>query len=283
MTLPPPEDRLALLRGLRFHYREWPSPGKPPLVLLHGFTSHARSWDTFARAVQPGFHVYALDQRGHGESDWTDDYSADAMVEDVRAFVRCLGLERFALLGLSMGGRNAYLYAARYPEGLERLVIVDIGPEIHGAGATRIQAGVRAPDVFATPEEAIERALRANPNADPAEARHRTLANLLRLEDGTWTFRYDRSYRDGSRTISRPDMEASWRELERIQAPTLLVRGERSDVLSPEVAARMVATIPDCRLVTVPGAGHSIPLERPLGFLAGVLPFLAEGAGSGAG
>ncbi|MCX7618014.1 alpha/beta hydrolase [Tepidiforma sp.] len=276
MPLPPPIDQYALLRGLRFHYREWPSPGKPPLVLLHGFTGHSRSWDTFAAAMQPGWHVYALDQRGHGESAWSDDASADAMVEDVRAFVRCLGLERFALLGLSMGGRNAYRYAARYPEGLERLVIVDIGPEVHGAGAARIQAGVRAPDVFATPEEAVERALAANPNADPAEARHRTLHNLLRLEDGTWTFRYDRAYRDGSRPISRPDPEASWRELARIQAPTLLVRGERSDVLAPEVAERMAATIPDCRLVTVPGAGHSIPLERPLGFIAAVAPFLAE-------
>lgn len=283
MTLPPPEDRYALLRGLRFRYREWPNPGKPPLVLLHGFTSHARSWDTFARAVQPGFHVYALDQRGHGETDWADEFSAEAMVEDVRAFVGCLGLGRFALLGLSMGGRNAYLYAARYRAEVERLVVVDIGPEIHGAGAARIQAGVRAADVFATPEEAVERALQANPNADRAEARHRTLANLLRLEDGTWTFRYDRSYRDGSRTIVRPDVEASWRELARIQAPTLLVRGERSDVLAPEVAARMVATIPNCRLVTVPEAGHSIPLERPFGFIAAVVPFLAEGFDSGAG
>lgn len=266
------------MRGLRFHYREWPNPGRPPLVLLHGFTSHARSWDTFAAAAQPHFEVFALDQRGHGESDWADDYSADAMVEDVRAFIGALRLERFNLLGLSMGGRNAYLYAARYPQGLDRLVIVDIGPEIHGPGASRIQAGVRAPDTFATPEEAVERALRANPNADPAEARHRTLNNLLLLDDGTWTFRYDRSYRDGSRTISRPDTEASWRELERITAETLLVRGERSDVLAPDVAARMVATIPRCQFVEVPGAGHSIPLERPREFIAAVLPFLAPGA-----
>lgn len=274
MTLPPPLDQYALLRGLRFHYREWPNPGRPPLVLLHGFTSHARSWDSFAAAMQPQFHIYALDQRGHGESAWADDSSADAMVEDVRAFTQALRLERFALLGLSMGGRNAYLFAARYPGAVERLVIVDIGPEVHAAGAARIQSGVRAPDIFASPDEAVERALRANPNADPAEARHRTLNNLLLLEDGTWTFRYDRAFRDGTRPISRPDPEASWRELAKIAAPTLLVRGERSDVLAPEVAARMAATIPDCRLVEVPGAGHSIPLERPREFLEAVRPFL---------
>ena len=61
-------DQSAMLGGLRFHYREWPNPGAQALVLLHGFTGHARSWDSFAEAMQSKYHVYALDQRGHGDS-----------------------------------------------------------------------------------------------------------------------------------------------------------------------------------------------------------------------
>lgn len=266
-------DDYVLLGGVRFHYREWPNPGKQALVLLHGFTGHTRSWDSFAEAMQRDYHVYALDQRGHGESGWTDDYSAEAMVEDVERFRAALGLKQFVLLGLSMGGRNAYHYAATYPDEVERLVIVDIGPEIATSGATRIQTGVRAGDVFASTEEAIERAMKANSNADSEESRHRTRHNLMRLEDGTWTFRYDKALR-GDRSLPRPDPEAAWGMLRSIKAPTLLIRGEISDVLAPEVAERMVAAIPDCRFAVVAGSGHSIPLERPKGFLEAVRTFL---------
>src|SRR2546423_813595 len=102
----PVQDRSIALNGLRFHYRDWGNEGAQPLVLLHGLSSHARSWDRFATAMQSDFRVLALDQRGHGETEWADDYYADRMVEDVDAFITALGLERIALLGLSMGGRN---------------------------------------------------------------------------------------------------------------------------------------------------------------------------------
>lgn len=266
-------DNSAMLGGLRFHYREWPNPGAQALVLLHGFTGHARSWDNFAAGMQRDYHVYALDQRGHGDSAWTTDYSAGAMVQDAQRFVAALGLRRFVLLGLSMGGRNAYQFAATYPAEVERLVIVDIGPEIAGAGASRISTGVRAGDVFASPEAAIAAGRAANPRADEAELQNRTRNNLMLQDDGTWTFRYDRALR-GDRPLPRPNPEDAWALLPKIAAPTLLVRGELSDVLAPEVAARMVQEIPDCRMVTVPAAGHSIPLESPHGFLQAVRTFL---------
>jgi pimeloyl-ACP methyl ester carboxylesterase len=267
-------DRSAMLGGLRFHYREWPNPGAQALVLLHGFTGHARSWDSFATAMQANHHVYALDQRGHGDSDWTDDYSAESMVEDVQRWVTALGLKQFVLLGLSMGGRNAYQFAATHPEEVERLVIVDIGPEIASAGSNRIMTGVQASDVFTSPEEALERARAANARADEAEQVNRTLNNLMLLEDGTWTFRYDKGLRDGSRPLARPDAGDGWGLLAKITAPTLLIRGELSDVLDAGVAERMCREIADCRFAVVPGAGHSIPLESPKGFLEAVRTFL---------
>lgn len=273
MTAPVRDDYL-LLDGLRLHYRDWGDASAPPLILLHGFTGHARSWDSLASTLVPRYRVLALDQRGHGESGWTDDYSTPAMVGDIRAFIAALGLTSYALLGLSMGGRNAIHFAGERPPGLERLVIVDIGPEIMASGAARIQEGVAANDSFASPEEAIARGRAANPRADEAELAHRTRHNLMRTPDGRWTFRYDRVLRDPSRPRPRPEADEGWKLWANIAVPTLLVRGELSDILAPEVAARMVAEHPDCRFVEVRGSGHSVPLEAPRAFRAAVQTFL---------
>ncbi|HEY3797105.1 MAG TPA: alpha/beta hydrolase [Caulobacteraceae bacterium] len=273
MTMP--TDELIELRGLRFHYRDWPSrmPGAPDLVLLHGFTGHARSWDAFAAAMSDRYRVLALDQRGHGESAWADAYGNDEMVADLQAFVKAMGLKGFTLLGLSMGGSVAMHYAGGRPPELGALVMVDIGPEVVAAGATRIQSGVRTSDVFESREEAFARARAAN--ALPPEDHHRQRidANLMRTEDGKWTWRYDRALRSDSRRVLR-DPEAGWRACANIAAPTLLIRGAQSDILAPEIAQRMVETIPAARLVEVQKSGHSVPLDAPDGFLSAARSFL---------
>jgi esterase len=268
------QDKTVVLNGLKFHYRDWGNEGAQALVLLHGFTGHARSWDTFAGAMRESYRVLALDQRGHGETEWAQDYAPERMVEDVDAFVRELGLKRFALLGLSMGGRNAYAYAAQHPEEVERLVIVDIGPEIVASGSDRIRQGVQAVDVFDTPEQAFLAARAANARPPDAELRHRVTNNLMQQPDGRWTFRYDKALRSPDRPLPRPDSEWAWSLMPRIACPTLLVRGSESDVLSRETAERMVRDIPDCRLVEVPDSGHSVPLDNPTGFIAAVKTFL---------
>lgn len=272
-----PQDRLVMLNGLRFHYRDWGREDAPPLVLLHGYTSHARSWDAFARAMAPEFRVYALDQRGHGETGWTDDYAAERMVEDVEAFVRALRLDRFDLLGLSMGGRNAYGYAARHGETLKRLVIVDIGPEVPTAGAGRIRRGALANDLFDSPEAALAVARAANPRAPEETLRHRVTNGLLLTGDGRWTYRYDKALRDPANPRPLADPAEHWAMLASIKTPTLLVRGAESDILDEAVARRMTEVMPNCTLVTVPDAGHSIPLDNPQGFVDAVRPWLLAG------
>lgn len=274
MTEAPVRDEYALLNGLRFHYRDWGDAHARPLVLLHGYTGHARSWDSFASEMAKDYRVLALDQRGHGESAWADDYSPEAMVSDVAAFVSALRLREFDLLGLSMGGRNAYHYAATQPAGLARLVIVDIGPEIVASGSERIRAGVAAKDVFESFEEAFSAFRQANPRADPFEAEHRLRNNLMLQDDGRLTYRYDRKLRSPDRPLPRPDADAAWALLSRISVPSLLIRGELSDILSVETAQRMLREIPDCRFAEVKDAGHSIPLEQPRGFLEAVRTFL---------
>jgi pimeloyl-ACP methyl ester carboxylesterase len=273
-------DQLIRLNGLRFHFREWPCAmsGAQDLVLLHGFTGHARSWDAFAQAMSADYRVLALDQRGHGETEWAapDQYGTSYMVADLEAFVSALGLNRFILLGLSMGGNVAIHYAGKQPEALERLVIVDIGPEVGTSGLGRINQGVQGKDIFSSPQEAFEAARRVNAIPPEAHHRQRVLNNLMRLEDGTWTYRYDRALRDRSNPRQRPTAEEGWRAVARINVPTLIIRGELSDILAPEHAARMAKDIADCQLVEVPGSGHSVPLDKPEGFLKAVREFLAS-------
>jgi pimeloyl-ACP methyl ester carboxylesterase len=268
-------DKNLSINGLNLHYRDWPNEGAPALVLLHGFTGHAASWDTFAEAMNDRYRVLALDQRGHGDSEWAKDYAPERRVEDLEQFVAALELGRFTLLGLSMGGICAYGYAAKHPETLEKLVIVDIAPTLERTGMSRISSGVQAKDVFDTQEEAVAQARLGNPLAPDDALRYRALNNLKQRDDGKWTFKYDVALRNGSTArVVPPDSEAIWASLANITCPTLLVRGEKSDLLGMAAAERMVATIPDCKLVQVANSGHSVPLDNPPGFLEAVRSWL---------
>jgi pimeloyl-ACP methyl ester carboxylesterase len=271
-------DELIELRGLRFYYRDWACAraNAPTLLLLHGYTGHARSWDHFAEAMSADYRVLAFDQRGHGQSDWAppNAYDTMEMVEDLDALVRALRLERFALLGLSMGGIVSFAWAGRAPGALAKLVIVDIAPEIDTEGLRRIQSGVVRSDVFESREEAFARAREDNPVPPPDHQRHRVDYSLMRTADGRFTWRYDRALRDPKNPRRGIPADEGWKLVAGIRVPTLLVRGETSDIMSRDVAARMAGTIPDCRLVEIAGAGHPVPLDKPAEFLAAVQTFL---------
>jgi pimeloyl-ACP methyl ester carboxylesterase len=100
--------------GLSLHYLDWDGGG-PPLVMLHGYTSHARDWDHTAAALSDKYRVLALDQRGHGDSEWASRYGVGLMADDLLAFLDALWLGQVTLMGLSMGGIAAFLVAASHP------------------------------------------------------------------------------------------------------------------------------------------------------------------------
>jgi pimeloyl-ACP methyl ester carboxylesterase len=272
-------DEYALVNGIRLHYRDWigaAGADAPLLVLLHGFTSHARTWDTYAPTFTPRYRVVALDARGHGESAWAapGGYGVADHLADVMALLAALGRDRVSLVGISMGGRTSYNVAAQHPARVERLVVVDISPSIARAGATRIQAAVSGNDRFATVDEAVDAYLAGSPDAPVEVVRNRIRHNVMLCEDGMLTWRYDESLRRNR--VNRPEPEDQWPLLERITAPTLLLRGSRSDVLAAEDAERMVKAIPDARLVEIADAGHSIAVDQPSRFLGAIAPFLLD-------
>jgi pimeloyl-ACP methyl ester carboxylesterase len=270
-------DRSARINGLTLRYVEWGAPAAPPIVLLHGITGHARTWDRLASELSSRYRVLALDQRGHGDSDAAPDgdYGVTAMAGDLAAFADHLGLAAFTLVGLSMGGRVAIAYAGAHSSRLGHLVIVDIGPDIHLPGLERIRdmmAG--APERIESEAQAIEYVRRANPLYAEDELRHRVVHGLRRAADGSLAWKYDRALRDMMRGGGRRDLVNLWEPLARIACPTLVVRGAASDILSPEIAGRMLETLPDGRLVEVEGAGHTVPGDRPDAFARVVRAFL---------
>src|SRR5262249_40077233 len=163
-------------------------------VLLHGITGHARTWDTLAAALAGRYRVIALDQRGHGDSDPAadGDYRVGTMADDLARFVDDMGLGAFDLVRLSMGGRVALAYAGEQSGRIGRLVIVDIGPDIHLAGLDRIRRMMAgAPERLESLDHAVEYVRRANPLYSDAELRHRVAHGLRQGADGALEWKYD--------------------------------------------------------------------------------------------
>jgi esterase len=273
-----PASKSVALDGLKFHYLDWGGDG-PPVLMLHGFTGHAHTWDSTAAGLGERYRALAVDQRGHGDSDWAPVYGSRPMVEDVRRFLDAIELERVDLMGLSMGGNVAYLFAASHPERVARLAVLDIGPEISPVGAERIAANLATQDVFASEDEAVAAARAANPRPTDEDLRHRVSHNLRPLPDGTLTFKWDRALRDGTASRDEHTAEERWEAWRAVRSPILLVRGDDSDILSTDTAARMLKENPNATLAVVADCGHSITLDRPQGLLDALVPWLAATGG----
>jgi esterase len=274
LTLPAAHH--VLLGRMRFHYLDWGTAGRPPMVFLHGGGLNAHTWDLVCASLRAERHCLALDQRGHGDSEdpGDRDYRVGSMVKDLAAFADLLGLGRFHMCGLSMGGRVAMAYAGEHAGRLHRLVIVDIGPDIAPAGLARVRGMMAdSPERFASEAEAAAYIRRANPLYAEAELRHRVAHGVRPLSDGGFAWKYARGLRDMMRE-GRHEPVDLWSVLGRIMCPTLLVRGSESDILSPEIAKRLLDALPDGHYAEVPGAGHTVPGDQPEAFVHVVGAFL---------
>ncbi len=284
--MPTAHDRRVHARGLTFHYVEWAAAGPTqprgaapaplPLLCLHGITQTAHSWDEVAPELAHERRVLCLDQRGHGDSDWAPDgdYTRQTQAGDVDAITDVLGIQRFLLAGMSMGGINAITFAARHSEKVAALVIVDVSPEIQVRGVENIRNFIQASDELDSFEEFVARAHQFNPRRSLENIRSRLSHNLKQLPNGKWTWKYDKALRSPERGFHASALLNLWDDVRLVRCPTLIIKGGESDILSGESAAKLQAAIPGSRLAEIPGAGHSVMGDNPAAFVAAVREFL---------
>ena len=271
-----PVDRNVQVNGMTFHYLEWGREGNPLIVMLHGGSQQAHSWDFVSLPLSEDFHIIAMDQRGHGDSDWaTDgDYTLEAQQRDIDGFVEALGIANFHLIGHSMGGRNSYVWASGNSDKLRSLVIVDTGPVAQSRGRNRIQNFRELPDELDSFEEFADRVQEYT-----GRSREQTLGalkySIRQRPDGKWSWKYDKLLRTPGRQGPAWSSEQLWEAVAKITCPTLVVRGGNSDIFADETMREMRQVIPNCETVTVPDAGHLVAGDNPVDFLAAVRSFYA--------
>lgn len=273
-------SRHTVVEQQRFHYLEWGDPDAPPVLLLHGGNQSAHSWDLVSLHLADRYHVYAFDQRGHGDSEWARDenYSSAQMARDAHAFVVQQGADRPLVMGHSMGGMVTMRMLVDNPQLARAAVFVDVGPEISGPGSRMIRDFITQNVEFDDIEEFVQRVAAYDPYRTREHIERTVRYNMLRRADGKYVAKSDRilhdperrkSARDGGRGVSVEDVAT-------IACPTLVVRGGSSNVLEAEPAVRFAAALADGELVTVPDCGHNVHTQNTPGFLAAIQPFLAK-------
>ena len=271
-------SRNIVLRHHRFHFLEWGSRAAPPILLLHGGHQSAHSFDLVSLSLARYFHVLALDQRGHGDSEWARDvdYSNQTMALDAAAFIAALALDRPVVIGHSMGGRNAMLLAHAEATMLRGLIVVDIGPEISESGRRSIGGFVRANEEFDDLEVFVANVRKYDPYRPRAHIERTVKYNMMRRPDGTYISKCDPAPRRfGLLAGSRPQDNLTLQSASELDLSVLVVRGAQSEILDAAAAIRFRDALPHGELVTVENCAHGVPSQNTAGFLAAILPFLS--------
>ena len=260
----------------------------PGVVLVHGGGQTRHSWDrTWARLVEDGWRAASVDLRGHGESDWSaeGDYSLDAFAEDLLSVAA--GFDRPpVLVGASLGGLASMVAIA---DGLGpqtaragAVVLVDVAHRLEEAGQGRIGDFMQAaPDGFASLDDVADAVAAYNPHRPRPSDLSGLAKNLRRRDDGRWVWHWDPAFisrgsrgRGGGSALTDPDRLT--RTAQKLEIPTLLVRGRSSDLLSEEGAQEFLALVPHAEYADVVGAGHMVAGDRNEVFNAAILAFLAR-------
>ena len=261
------------------------------VLLLHGGGQTRHAWrKTAERLARAGATAYALDQRGHGESDWIADgtYGFAAFAADAAAVARALAArsgERPIAIGASLGGMVALIAegeaAANGGSAFTALVLVDITPRVDPAGVAKIQGFMRAhaAEGFGSIAEAAEAVASYLPHR-PRPRSHEGLKKNLRLHpDGRWRWHWDPRFLDSARGAGtgRDQVEALMTQsARRVRVPTLLVRGGSSELVQDDHAREFLDLVPHAEYVDVAGARHMVAGDSNDRFSAAILDFLAR-------
>jgi len=265
--------------GLTLVGDAWGPPDATPAVLLHGGGQTRHAWAGTAMALaRRGWRAIALDQRGHGESEWAPDgdYTRGRYADDVVEVARELTRPP-VLIGASLGGISSLLAIHRAGNELaSALVLVDIATRMEPAGIERIFAFMQAsPDGFASLEEAADAISAYNPHRPRSKDLSGLAKNLRHGEDGRWRWHWDPAFMM-TRDPAEPPRQHHEADVaaQSLRVPTLLVRGRMSDVLSEEGVRIFLEQVPHAKFADITDAGHMVAGDRNDVFCDAVLGFL---------
>ena len=260
--------------GLRLFVRGYDGGGaKSPVICLHGLTRNSADFETVGPFVSGlGRNVYAMDVRGRGRSDRDPDpsrYRPDVYAQDVLHVLNALDIREAVFIGTSMGGLITMVLAVTAPERIVGSVLNDIGPVVNPAGLARIAGYVGSRGPFDSWDVLVEAVRTTQSGAFPGanDEFWRTFARRVarELPDGRVSFDYDPSIAQGFAQPSGVvpvDLQALFSAL--AKKPTLLLRGELSDILAPEGVEVMRKLSPELQVVQVPNVGHAPTLDEPV-------------------
>jgi pimeloyl-ACP methyl ester carboxylesterase len=219
--------------------------------------------------------LVAVDLPGHGHSDWRADrqYWPLENAVDVATTMRALAPSPRVVVGMSLGGLTSVVLAARHPELVPRLVLVDVTPGTDREKAAPITAFVAGPERFASFDEILERTVAFNPTRTESSLRRGILHNAREHDDGSWTWRYDRWRLAEGEDV--PDFRPLWDDVSKLTMPLMLVRGADSGVVGDEDVVELRRRQPNVRVEVVEGAGHSVQGDRPVELARLIESFLA--------
>ena len=238
----------------------------PELVLVHGGAQNAHTWDTVALALDRP--LVAIDLPGHGHSAHRDDHAywptenAVALEQAVRALAPAARV----VVGMSLGGLSVLALAARAPDLVRQLVVVDVTPGVNREKSSAIAQFIDGPEFFESFDEILQRTIQFNPTRSESSLRRGILHNAIEAGDGRWRWRYDlprRGSGTGDDGQVMPGLDELWDAIEHLRAPLLLVRGATSPVVDDADVAEVMRRNHTARVVVVEGAGHSVQGDKP--------------------
>jgi len=248
------------------HYKEI-GEGKP-LVILHGLFGTSDNWQTHAKKLGEYYRVILVDQRNHGHSPWSEDFTYKYLADDLERLILHLGIDKFTLIGHSMGGKTAMYYSQKYPTRLEKMVIVDIGIKQYPMHHNEIIKGIKSLDLTTISSRSVaEQAM--IPFVDSYGVRQFLLKNLYWVEKGklAWRMNVDVLEREMEEILAPIPTIEVW-------TPTLFLRGAMSNYILDEDWDAIEEVFPDATLETIENAGHWVHSEQPEEFIEKVLGFI---------
>jgi pimeloyl-ACP methyl ester carboxylesterase len=272
------QDGWLQVDGVRLHYTEWGNAAAPPVLLLHGLNVQCHTWDPIAAVLASQFHVFALDMRGHGESDWVRaGYRVRQMAHDVHGVIEGLGVGPVRLVGHSQGVRVAIAVAGERPETIRSLALSDAGPETTRSGAHAMRDFITSTTGLTFKDEDHARAFywKQHPEWQAEFIELHVRHQLRRNWAGKLIMKADPDLQWITGSASLPDVAYLWQMCAQLTMPTLLMVGRTSNIFDEELVGRIAGTMPAATVEWF-DTGHYIPREQPVQFTESLMRFLQQ-------